>query len=159
MMKLAAWIGRLPEQPKTILKTSVYGFVEGVVAVAFHLTIRALSIKVLVQFSQFPVATFPWTSFVVIMSTSLISGWLLSVFCTEAAGSGIPQLKAVFWKNFGYVPFRVIWVKFLAAALQIGGGSSLGREGPGVQLAGAVASNAGGIMGEAKQRRLPGGGV
>lgn len=153
MMKLAAWIGRLPEQPKTILKTSVYGFVAGVVAVAFHLTIRALTLKGLVQFSHQPISTFLWMSFVVMMSTSLISGWLLSVFCPDAAGSGIPQLKAAFWKNFGYVPFRVIWVKFLAAALQIGGGSSLGREGPSVQLAGAVASNAGGIMGEAKQRR------
>jgi len=38
------------------------------------------------------------------------------------------------------VRFRVLWVKFIAGALQIGGGASLGREGPSVQLAGAAGS-------------------
>ncbi|NBV24617.1 MAG: chloride channel protein, partial [Proteobacteria bacterium] len=56
----------------------------------------------------------------------MISGWLLHSVCTDAAGSGIPQLKTSFWKDFGYVPWRVLWVKFVAAILQIGGGSSLG---------------------------------
>ena len=88
-----------------------------------------------------------------IMGTSLISGWLLNSFCAEAAGSGIPQLKAAFWKNFGFVPSRVLWVKFMAATLQIGGGSSLGREGPSVQLAGTASSLLAGILGEAKQKR------
>ena len=88
-----------------------------------------------------------------ILGTSLISGWLLNSFCTDAAGSGIPQLKAAFWKNFGYVPFRVLWVKFIAATLQIGGGSSLGREGPSVQLAGTASSLLAGVAGEPKQKR------
>jgi CIC family chloride channel protein len=47
----------------------------------------------------------------------------------------------------------VVWVKFLAGVLSIGGGCSLGREGPSVQLAGGVASNLAGLLGEAKQRR------
>jgi len=33
----------------------------------------------------------------VIMGTSLLSGWLLARFCPEAAGSGIPQLKLAYW--------------------------------------------------------------
>jgi CIC family chloride channel protein len=94
-----------------------------------------------------------WSSFALIMGTSLISGWLLNSFCPDAAGSGIPQLKAAFWKNFGYVPFRVLWVKFVAATLQIGGGGSLGREGPSVQLAGAASSLVAGALGEPKQKR------
>ena len=45
------------------------------------------------------------------------------------------------------------WVKFLAGAVSIGGGSSMGREGPSVQLAGTISSNLAGLAGEAKQNR------
>jgi len=78
---------------------------------------------------------------------------LLNRFAPEASGSGIPQLKLAFWKDFGVVPWRVVWVKFVAGVLSIGGGCSLGREGPSVQLAGGVASNLAGLLGEAKQNR------
>ncbi len=78
---------------------------------------------------------------------------MLNSFCREASGSGIPQLKLAFWKDFGVVPWRVVWVKFVAGVLSIGGGCSLGREGPSVQLAGGLASNMAGAMGEAKQGR------
>jgi len=44
-------------------------------------------------------------------------------------------------------------VKFLAGMLQIGGGSSLGREGPCVQLAGTAGSLLAGVAGESKQKR------
>jgi len=87
------------------------------------------------------------------LSTSLLVGWLLNRVCKEAAGSGIPQLKLAFWKDFGYVSWRVVVVKFVAGILSIGGGSSLGREGPSVQLAGGLASNVAGILGEPKQKR------
>src|SRR5208283_5479888 len=92
-------------------------------------------------------------SFGVIVTTSLLVGYLLNTFCREASGSGIPQLKLAFWKDFGVVPWRVVWVKFLAGVLSIGGGCSLGREGPSVQLAGGLASNLAGVLGEAKQSR------
>ena len=88
-----------------------------------------------------------------IVGTSLVSGVLLSHIAPEAAGSGIPQLKLAFWKDFGYVPWRVAWVKFIAGVLAVGGGSSLGREGPSVQLASTVASNLSGMLGTAKTGR------
>jgi CIC family chloride channel protein len=107
----------------------------------------------LVQLSHQSLPTFLVGSFAVIIVSSLLAGWLLNSFCVEAAGSGIPQLKLAFWKDFGLVPVRVAWVKFIAGILSVGGGSSLGREGPSVQLAGAVASNLAGLTGEAKQNR------
>jgi CIC family chloride channel protein len=107
----------------------------------------------LVQLSHQSMTTFLLGSFAVIVTSSLLVGWLLNSFCREAAGSGIPQLKLAFWKEFGTVPWRVAWVKFAAGILSIGGGSSLGREGPSVQLAGAVASNLAGLTGAAKQTR------
>ncbi len=92
-------------------------------------------------------------TFGVMMTTSLLVGFLLNSFCREASGSGIPQLKLAFWKEFGLVSWRVVWVKFVAGILSVGGGCSLGREGPSVQLAGGLASNLAGIMGEPKQNR------
>jgi CIC family chloride channel protein len=150
---LIEWLSKLPERPRVILKTCAYGFVAGWVAVAFQVAMNACFRAGIVRFSQASHTTFLWGSLGLILGTSLISGWLLNSFCTDAAGSGIPQLKAAFWKNFGYVPFRVLWVKFIAATLQIGGGSSLGREGPSVQLAGSAASLLAGVAGEPKQKR------
>jgi len=150
---LVEWLAKMPERPRTILKTCAYGFVAGLVAVAFQLALNGCYRAGIVRLSHGSFTTFLWSSLGLILGTSLISGWLLNSFCTEAAGSGIPQLKAAFWKNFGFVPFRVLWVKFLAGMLQIGGGSSLGREGPCVQLAGTAGSLLAGVAGEPKQKR------
>ena len=153
MKLLVEWLAKLPERYRTIFKTCAYGFVAGLVAVAFQLAMNGCYHAGIVRLSHCTHATFLWSSFAVIIGTSLISGWLLNSFCADAVGSGIPQLKAAFWKNFGYVPFRVLWVKFIAATLQIGGGSSLGREGPSVQLAGTASSLLAGTLGEPKQKR------
>jgi CIC family chloride channel protein len=150
---MVEWLAKLPERPRTIFKTCAYGFAAGMIAVAFQLAMNGCYRTGIVRLSQCSHTTFLWTSLGLITGTSLISGWLLNSFCTDAAGSGIPQLKAAFWKNFGFVPFRVLWVKFIAATLQIGGGSSLGREGPSVQLAGTASSLLAGVAGEPKQKR------
>lgn len=150
---MVEWLSKLQERPRTILKTCAYGLVAGLVAVAFQLALNACYRAGIARLAQNSPALFLWGSLGLVLGTSLVSGWLLNSFCTDAAGSGIPQLKAAFWKNLGYVPFRVLWVKFIAATLQIGGGGSLGREGPSVQLAGAAGSLLAGVAGEPKQRR------
>ena len=76
----------------------------------------------------------------VLLSVGLITGWMLSAWAPEAAGSGIPQLKVAYWRDMGRLNARAVWVKFLAGAISIGGGMSLGREGPTVYLAGGLAS-------------------
>ena len=147
---------RLPARSRGILTACGFGLGAGVSFVIFLLAMNWLYQLGLVRLSHHSLAAFLIGSFVLLMGTSLIVGWLLSSYCPEAAGSGIPQLKLAYWKDFGVVPWRVVWVKFVAGVLSIGGGSSLGREGPSVQLAGAVASNLAGLAGEAKQsRRAP----
>lgn len=120
---------------------------------AFHVAMKLLFDFAFVQQAQRPFWEFALVSLGVILSTSLAAGWLLSRFCPEAAGSGIPQMKVAFWKDFGFVRWRVVWVKFLAGVLSVGGGTSLGREGPSVHLAGGLASNLAGWLGEPKQTR------
>jgi chloride channel protein, CIC family len=156
LLQFRALLRRLPARWRSVLTTCLYGLAAGASAVAFQLGMNWLYQIGLVQLSHKSHTVFFVGSFFLVVGTSLIVGWLLSSFCREAAGSGIPQLKLAFWKDFGLVPWRVVWVKFVAGILSIGGGSSLGREGPSVQLAGALSSNLAGLAGEAKQsRRAP----
>ena len=156
LLQLQSLLRKLPSRWRAVLTTCVYGLGAGASAVAFQLGMNWFYQLGLVRLSQQSPAIFYAGSFVILMGSSLIVGWLLNSFCREAAGSGIPQLKLAFWKDFGLVPWRVVWVKFVAGILSIGGGSSLGREGPSVQLAGAVGSNLAALAGEAKQsRRAP----
>jgi CIC family chloride channel protein len=144
---------KLPKQTRAIVQTCLYGLGAGVAAVVFQLGMSWLYRLGLVKLSHQSLTTFLIGSFAVIVTSSLLVGWLLNSFCIEAAGSGIPQLKLAFWKDFGLVPVRVAWVKFIAGILSVGGGSSMGREGPSVQFAGAIASNLAGLTGEPKQNR------
>jgi len=131
----------------------LYGIGAGLSAVFFQIGMNFIYQHGLVVLARQSFPIFAVGSLVVVVTASLIVGWLLNSFCPEAAGSGIPQLKAAFWKDFGFVPWRVVWVKFVAGIVSIGGGCSLGREGPSVQLAGAFASNLSGVAGEPKQNR------
>ena len=150
---LARYLRKLPKKTRSIVLTSLYGITAGIAAVAFHKSIQFVFGHTIEHFSTFSTRTFLIGSFCTIISSSLIVGLLLSNYCKDAAGSGIPQLKLAFWSDFGHVPWKVTWVKFIAGILSIGGGCSLGREGPSVQLASGVASNLAGLLGEPKQNR------
>ncbi len=151
------WVGqqmqRLPRQTRATVATCIYGLAAGLAAVLFHLTIDGIYHLTYERYAAGDPVSFLFKSFFTIMPSALVAGWLLARFCKDAQGSGIPQLKLAFWKEFGTVPWRVAWVKFVAGSISIGGGSSLGREGPSVQIAGALASNAAGVLGEPKQNR------
>lgn len=135
-----------------VIVTCVYGVVAGGTTVAFQLLITLLYNSTFRPLSHLSTIAFVEGSFAVVMGTSLVVG-LLMRYAPEAAGSGIPQLKLAYWKEFGFVQFRAVWVKFLGGILSIGGGSSLGREGPSVHFAGGLTSNVAGMFGEPKQRR------
>jgi CIC family chloride channel protein len=147
---------KLPRKTRIVFQTCLYGLAAGGAAVAFQSGINWLYHIGLVNLSKKPLGDFLFGSFLIMLGSSLIVGWLLNSFCREAAGSGVPQLKLAFWKDFGTVPWRIAWVKFVAGIISLGGGTSLGREGPSVQLAGAIGSNLAALAGEAKQSRRAG---
>jgi CIC family chloride channel protein len=64
--------------------------------------------------------------------------WLVRRFAPETSGSGIPHLKAVLHRLRGMRWRRVLLVKFASGTLGIGSGLALGREGPTVQMGGAI---------------------
>lgn len=62
-------------------------------------------------------ALFVAISIATILATSLVAGLLLTFFSPDAAGSGIPQLKVAFWRDFGYLPLKIVFTKFFAGAI------------------------------------------
>jgi CIC family chloride channel protein len=81
------------------------------------------------------------------MVGGLVSGALLQYVVPNARGSGIPLVKAAYAGRSGPLRLRDSVGKFFISALQIGTGSSLGREGPTVQICAGIASRVGRLVG------------
>ncbi|MEO8045585.1 MAG: chloride channel protein [Spartobacteria bacterium] len=153
MSLLSRQFQRLPESSRSILLTSIYGLAGGLAAVFFELGINWLYLSTFVALSHRTLTVFLLGTLAVVVVCSLGGGWLMFRVDPNAAGSGIPQLKFAFWQDFGLVRMRTVLVKFFAGLLHVGGGMSLGREGPSVFIAGGVASELSGVLGVPKQRR------
>lgn len=153
-MNIAAKFFRaIPIDLRAYLRPCLFGLAGGSAAVAFQLGIKLLEWALWTRLAHIAIANFLLISLVTILGTSLVAGLILTFVSREAAGSGIPQLKIAFWRDFGYLPARVAVAKFFSGVITIGGGCSLGREGPTVHIAGALASNIAGLLGVAKQGR------
>ena len=63
---------------------------------------------------------------------------LVRRYAPETSGSGIPHLEAVLHRFRKLEWKRVLPIKFVGGVIAIGGGLALGREGPTVQMGGAV---------------------
>lgn len=71
----------------------------------------------------------------------LLYGPLVYFFAREARGHGVPEVMYAVAQRGGRIPAKVALVKALASALCIGGGGSVGREGPIVQIGSALGSS------------------
>ncbi len=152
-MSLRARFQEFHVKSRPVVSTCLYGLVASLAAVAFQLVINWIYRRLYLVPSGGDFWRFAWISLAVIVLSSLIVGWLLNSLCPEAAGSGIPQVKLSYWKEFGFAPRRIAWIKFVAGIVSIGGGQSLGREGPTVQIGSNLASSLAGLIGVSKQSR------
>jgi chloride channel protein, CIC family len=73
-------------------------------------------------------------------------GPLIQRYAREARGHGVPEVMLAVAENGGRIRPPVTIVKALASALCIGGGGSVGREGPIVQIGSALASTLGQLV-------------
>ena len=112
------------------------------VAVVFLLATHAVYEWIFPALARRPDWVFAVGSLAAITISSLLVGLLLGKFMPSAAGSGIPQLKQAYRLDFGRLTWRGAWVKVLGGVISLGGGASLGREGPTVYASGAAASAA-----------------
>lgn len=67
-------------------------------------------------------------------------------FAPETSGSGIPQVEAALHRDVDVKWPRILWVKFTGGLLAIGGGLTLGREGPTVFMGAALGRALGGPL-------------
>ncbi len=120
--------------------TLAVGVVCGLVAVAFHLSIRAAE-HLLIDRAMNSAGP-SWIAWTIASPTlgGLVAGALLTWVVPGARGSGIPQVKQAYAYEGGRVRFRDALGKFFIGAVQIGSGASLGREGPTVQICAGATS-------------------
>jgi CIC family chloride channel protein len=128
------------ERQRVFLLTLALGVLCGLAAVAFHLAIQAAEHALIDRAMAAPGTS--WIGWTIITPTlgGLLSGILLYYVVPDARGSGIPQVKVAYVVKGGQLPFRVAVGKFVLGVIQIGTGSSLGREGPTVQICAGIAS-------------------
>ncbi|UQX87054.1 chloride channel protein [Jatrophihabitans telluris] len=82
----------------------------------------------------------------------LLYGPLVHFFAREARGHGVPEVMFAVARKGGRIAPQVAAVKALASALCIGGGGSVGREGPIVQIGSALGSTLGRVMQVSEER-------
>ncbi|MEO6847613.1 MAG: chloride channel protein [Chthoniobacterales bacterium] len=149
--KFARILGTFPRKTRPLIETCLVGLVAGLAAVAFQTGIDKLNKLIFTPGHWHSTMMFLLCTLAIICGGALFTGILLSKLCPEAAGSGIPQVKLSFWKDFGHSPPHIVFVKFLAGVVGIGSGLSLGREGPSVQIGGNLGSTIAGFLGVSKQ--------
>jgi CIC family chloride channel protein len=76
----------------------------------------------------------------------LVYGPLVHFFAREARGHGVPEVMYAVAEKSGRIRSRVAVIKAVASAVCIGGGGSVGREGPIVQIGSALGSSLGQLV-------------
>ncbi|MCP2254767.1 chloride channel protein, CIC family [Prauserella aidingensis] len=140
----------------------VIGLGAGLGAVAFRWLITTAT-RVLSgheDYAAAPGAAHPWLPgwgswflLVAPVVAGLVYGPLVYRFAREARGHGVPEVMYAVAERGGRITPQVSLVKTVASALCIGGGGSVGREGPIVQIGAALGSTLGRIT-RLPERRL-----
>ncbi|MBX3011245.1 MAG: H(+)/Cl(-) exchange transporter ClcA [Caldilineaceae bacterium] len=121
-------------------RSALVGLCAGIVAVIFRLLLTWADLtrnSLLAWAHQSP--TWGWLAPVCFGAVgAALSVFLVRRYAPEASGSGIPHLKATFHRLRELRWWRVLPIKMLGGMLALGSGMALGREGPTVQMGGAV---------------------
>ena len=90
----------------------------------------------------------PWGPLVILVPVlgAVLVTFLVTNFAPEAKGHGVPEVMDAIYYRGGVIRPVVALVKSLASAIAIGSGSSVGREGPIIQIGSALGSTLGQII-------------
>ena len=90
----------------------------------------------------------PWGALIILVPVlgAVAVTFLVNNFAPEAKGHGVPEVMDAIYYKGGVIRPVVALVKSLASAIAIGSGSSVGREGPIIQIGSALGSTLGQII-------------
>lgn len=149
------FVSRQERRRRLVPRAALVGLCAGLLAIAFRLSIEgAEHLRTALYSAARPLGA--WGFALPPLACALAAGLSLHLvrrFAPEAAGSGIPHLKAVLHRLRGLRSARLVPVKFASGLLAIGGGLALGREGPTVQMGGGAGHLIGGWLGVTPRER------
>lgn len=129
------------QRHKLFPRAAIVGALAGSVAVIFRALLAGADAlrNQLIHWAQ-ALPMLGWIFPILFSATgAVIAVWLVFRYAPETSGSGIPHLKAVLHRLRDLSWMRVLVVKMISGMLALGSGLALGREGPTVQMGGAVA--------------------
>jgi CIC family chloride channel protein len=138
--------GRIPVMSLMIALACTIGVLAGFGAALFTLLIGVVERFTLVPFLNGSAAGLEWRHLAVcaVPALGLLAvAWFTRRFAPEAQGHGVPEVILAVARRDGVIRPRVSLIKILASGLCIGTGSSVGREGPIVQIGSSLGSSAG----------------
>lgn len=121
-----------------LAKALVVGLVAGVLASAFRYVLQWIELRRVDYLLSYGLTSRIGLGILIGTLGGAVALWMVRRFAPDASGSGIPQLKSFLLGNAGLSWRRMLPVKFLAGAVGIGSGLTLGREGPTIQMGGAT---------------------
>ncbi|MDO5720092.1 MAG: chloride channel protein [Actinomycetaceae bacterium] len=124
------------------------GILTGLVCVLFHGLIVGWS-RIMSGFPDYAAVyghvhgTLGWGTWFLLFTpviSALIYGPVVHKWAPSTGGIGIPEVMLAVRRKGGRITKRIMFIKVFAAALTMGGGGSVGKEGPVVQAGAAVGS-------------------
>lgn len=143
----------LPAEGRSMIVVGLLALGVGFMSVGFHGLVERIHHHTIGALHALGGPWFAAGSLACVVGASLLSTLIVRKLSPSAAGGGVLPTKRAFWNDFGFMEARTAVAKFLASAVTLGGGVSMGPEGPVVQMGAAGMSSAAGVFGVAKQKR------
>jgi len=137
--ELAEYLDQRQQRRRLLPLAMVVGLLAGGYTTLFCWLIGVADGLRTVMIESFQQVPFGWLLTILwVVSSATLAVWLTQRYAPEAAGSGIPHIEAVLHRLRDLRWQRIISVKLIGGVLALGSGLVLGREGPSVQIGGAV---------------------
>ena len=152
---------------RTILHAAVVGLGAGFIGAAFFVCLEVVQRLLLEDlcgyvplraagealFALRPVHHYRWYLLLVLPALGALASGLVTTLSPETRGGGGDAMIDAFHHGGGVIRRRVTWVKGLASVLTLGAGGAGGREGPTMQIGGALGSVVGSWLGVSERER------